>query len=165
MCHRCAGHLVKTDDEILCVVCGWRGYPTPRLYRLGPRDRAQRRARARRVALESSARGACHTCGDAAVTAKHCQLHREMNNAAARARLQVRRAAGLCRYCGRATVTRDYCEPHRRHHNAQRQPRQAAAAGLGDAASAVTPSNVALVESGPKRRCTGDVARFSERGF
>ena len=35
-------------------------YPTPRRLRLSPRDRAQRRARVARVALEASARGACH---------------------------------------------------------------------------------------------------------
>ena len=60
MCGRCLGHLVKSDEEIVCVVCGWRSYPIPRRLRLGPRDRAQRRARVRRVALEASARGACH---------------------------------------------------------------------------------------------------------
>ena len=65
-------------------MCGWRMYPTPRRLRLSPRDRAQRRDRVRRVALEASERGACHTCGADAVTAKHCQRHRDLNNAAAR---------------------------------------------------------------------------------
>ena len=99
MCGRCSGHLVKTGDEIVCVVCGWRSYPIPRRLRLGPRDRAQRRARVRRVALEASARGACHVCGADAVTAKHCRRHQDLNNAAARARLLARRAARLCRNC------------------------------------------------------------------
>ena len=126
VCGRCDGHLVKTDEEIVCVACGWRGYPTTHHHRLSPRYRAQRRVRVRRVALESSARGACHTCGADAVTAKHCAHHRELNNAAARARIQSRRADRLCRYCELPAVTRDYCDSHRRRHNAQRQSRQRA---------------------------------------
>ena len=71
MCGRCrAGHLVAGDGEVYCLSCGWRRYPPRRRFRLSPRDRAQRRARVRRVALEASERGACHTCGADAVTAK-----------------------------------------------------------------------------------------------
>ena len=116
----------KSDEE---TVCGWRRYPTPRRLRLGARDRAQRRARVRRVALEASARGACHVCGADAVTAKHCQRHRDLNNAAARARLQSRRAARLCRDCELPAVTRDYCGRHRAAHNAQRRGRRRRSAG------------------------------------
>ena len=112
MCGRCLGHLVKSDEEIVCVVCGWRSYPIPRRLRLGPRDRAQRRARVRRVALEASARGACHVCGADAVTAKHCRRHQDLNNAAARARLLTRRAARLCRNCELPAVSK---RPHQRY--------------------------------------------------
>ena len=128
MCARCSGHVVAGDREVYCLSCGWRGYPTPRRHRLSPRDRAQRRVRVRRVALESSARGACHTCGADAVTAKHCQRHRDLNNAAARARIQSRRAARLCRNCELPAASRDYCASHRDRHNAQRLARQRTAA-------------------------------------
>ena len=124
MCGRCSGHLVKTGDEIVCVVCGWRSYPIPRRLRLGPRDRAQRRARVRRVALEASARGACHVRGADAVTAKHCRRHQDLNNAAARARLLTRRAARLCRNCELPAVSLDYCAGHRAAHNTQRRARR-----------------------------------------
>ena len=127
----------RGDGEVFCLSCGWRGYPTRRRYRLSPRDRAQRRARVRRVNLEASERGACFTCGADAVTAKHCQRHRDLNNAAARARIQTRRSAGLCRYCALPAVTRDYCDPHRRRHNAQRLARQRQRAALGAADSRV----------------------------
>ena len=42
------GRLVKSDEEIVCVVCGWRSYPIPRRLRLGPRDRPTPRPRAPR---------------------------------------------------------------------------------------------------------------------
>ena len=137
VCNRCAGHLVKRDAEVVCLVCGWRGYPSRRRHRLSPRDRAQRRVRVRRVALEAAAQGACHTCGAAAVTAKHCAHHRDLNNAAARARMQSRRAARICRYCELPAVTRDYCAGHRARHNAQRLARRRPAPPLGAADSRV----------------------------
>ena len=120
MCGRCAGHLVKSDGDVVCLVCGWRSYPTTRLYRLSPRDRAQRRARVRRVALEANARGACITCGADAVTTKFCQLHREMNNAAALARIQSRHDARLCLDCDLPALTRSHCRRHRDARNAAR---------------------------------------------
>ena len=115
MCGRCHGRLfVAPDDPALyCVACGWRFYPPARRLRLSGHDRAQRRVRVRRVSLEASARGACHVSGADAVTAKHCQRHREMNNAAALARKLARRAAGLCRRCPWPAVTRDFCHRHR----------------------------------------------------
>ena len=130
MCHRCAGHLVAGDREVYCLSCGWRGYQTRRLFRLSSRDRARRRARVRRVALEATQRGACFMCGDVAVTAKFCQRHRDMTNAAARARTQSRRAAGLCRDCELPAVTKDYCAGHRARHN-QRLRAALGAAGSG----------------------------------
>ena len=90
---------------------------------LGSQDRAQRRARVRRVALEASARGACHVCGAAAVTAKHCPRHRDLNNAAALARKLARQAAGLCRRCPWPAETRDFCRRHREMDAARQRTR------------------------------------------
>ena len=125
MCARCHGRLLVAPDDpaLYCLVCGWRWYPPVRLSRLSERNRAQRRARVRRVALEASARGACHVCGADAVTSKHCQRHREMNNAAALARKQARQAAGLCRRCPWPAETRDFCGRHRAMNAARQRDR------------------------------------------
>ena len=127
-CRACDGHLVKTDEEIVCVACGWRGYPTTHHHRLSPRYRAQRRVLAsaawpskhRRVARATRA-------APPPLPRNTVQRHRELTNAAARARTQSRRADSalpLLRAAGRhARLLR---QSHRRRHNAQRQSRQRA---------------------------------------
>ena len=113
LCGRCHGKLFVGHDELVCLLCGWRCYPRVRRLRLSKRDRAQRRVRVRRVAQEAALLGVCIVCLDPAVTKKHCQHHREMNNAAALARQQARRDAGLCRRCNWPALTRDFCQRHR----------------------------------------------------
>ena len=75
------------------------------------------------VAETTSARGACHVCGAAAVTAKHCPRHRDLNNAAALARKLARQAAGLCRRCPWPAETRDFCRRHREMDAARQRTR------------------------------------------
>ena len=125
MCGRCHGRLfVAPDDPALyCVACGWRFYPPARRLRLSDHDRAQRRVRVRRVAQVAASLGVCLVCGARAVTSKHCQRHREMNNPAALARKQARRAAGLCRRCPWPAETRDFCRRHREMDAARQRDR------------------------------------------
>ena len=125
MCARCHGRLLVApeNDGLYCLSCGWRFYPPARRLRLSGHDRAQRRVRVRRVAQVAASLGVCIVCGADAVTAKHCQRHREMNNAAALARKLARQAAGLCRRCPWPAETRDFCRRHREMNAARQRDR------------------------------------------
>ena len=84
------------------------------------RDRETRHRRQLQVAT-SAAAAACVVCREPAVTSKHCDRHRKLNNEACRRRQRARRDAGLCRLCPEPAETLDYCAEHRAEHNARQR--------------------------------------------